>query len=860
MAKASTPPATGKKIELADVNQTLLEQNKTLGNTNSLIKKMVDEAVKARKAAKDASGDDEENRREQKKKADKVSGPLGFGAGLKSGIASGLDIGGLGSKLAGFASSALKLALGGTTIAAVAGMAGKFIGRAGARGGLGFLVGKFGDDVIKRVFDSIDPNDMLDQSTKNTISKSLSGATSTALYGSIFGKKAAIAGFAGSLIGDLINGALSPDAKQATIKAFGMDTGLKTEDFISYGSMIGAFFGPELISSAIDMTLNGGSDVVNGSRGRGRRTRRLSPNILSGFRRNFMGKSGLAVAIMGAGTLIGSVIGDATGSQTASDVAGWVTNGMSVGAMFGPTGLVVGALAGLAVGGGSLLLDYLKDAGDRNRVASEKRIAEATAEADKLLNEGNAPAAQIANAVAVQERARQDLVNGVNPNAPTPAAVVLAEQQERIGAANGDAGPQLESLKTQYNGIISVGKRNDVPDFAKLAPIVVKVAELIPGYDMAQAIQTLNHGTSKGWNFSKDLEEYMKGGPPWKSTAVTAPKPNGIPSTTEVPKVSETDPIRDGLLQQKVQLEAEIARKGRNSLSPSKLDSKKKELAGIEEQLKNLKPADGNLTTLPIATTGDDSQPVPEVQVTALEPGPTQLTPLTPEKVKSDDTAVVKENKVRILGNWYTKDELIQAREDGTVKRSIATMFLEQLRLAEKNPTPGPGANLTAVETQPQNLNPAVVNPVMPIDTNRDDKLPTPEVQVTVAPQPEPKKLYQRKPINIQNAMERIKTKVAEQGTDTEITSTDIQPAPAIDKPKIEPVEKESWFESLATSISEKLGILQSGSDTTKAPVQMIINSVDNSKGSTNVKTGGGSISQHHPPPSARADVNYAFP
>ena len=700
---------------------------------------------------------------------------------------------------------------------------------------------------------------MLDQSTKNTISKSLSGATSTALYGSIFGKKAAIAGFAGSLIGDLINGALSPDAKQATIKAFGMDTGLKTEDFISYGSMIGAFFGPELISSAIDMTLNGGSDVVNGSRGRGRRTRRLSPNILSGFRRNFMGKSGLAVAIMGAGTLIGSVIGDATGSQTASDVAGWVTNGMSVGAMFGPTGLVVGALAGLAVGGGSLLLDYLKDAGDRNRVASEKRIAEATAEADKLLNEGNAPAAQIANAVAVQERARQDLVNGVNPYAPTPAAVVLAEQQERIGAANGDAGPQLESLKTQYNGIISVGKRNDVPDFAKLAPIVVKVAELIPGYDMAQAIQTLNHGTSKGWNFSKDLEEYMKGGPPWKSTAVTAPIVPTVVLTG--PKETISRRTETGLNNDKKKLQEEIAGKTPYPLSAATIDSKKKELAGIEEQLKNLKPADGNLTTLPIATTGDDSQPVPEVQVTALEPGPTQLTPLTPEKVKSDDTAVVKENKVRILGNWYTKDELIQAREDGTVKRSIATMFLEQLRLAEKNPTPGPGANLTAVETQPQNLNPAVVNPVMPIDTNRDDKLPTPEVQVTVAPQPEPKKLYQRKPINIQNAMERIKTKVAEQGTDTEITSTDIQPAPAIDKPKIEPVEKESWFESLATSISEKLGILQSGSDTTKAPVQMIINSVDNSKGSTNVKTGGGSTSQTPPPaPSARNDVNYAFP
>ena len=41
----------------------------------------------------------------------------------------------------------------------------------------------------------------------------------------------------------------------------------------------------------------------------------------------------------------------------------------------------------------------------------------------------------------------------------------------------------------------------------------------------------------------------------------------------------------------------------------------------------------------------------------------------------------------------------------------------------------------------------------------------------------------------------------------------------------------------------------------------MIINSVDNSKGSTNVKTGGGSTSQTPPPaPSARNDVNYAFP
>ena len=768
MAKASTPPATGKKIELADVNQTLLEQNKTLGNTNSLIKKMVDEAVKARKAAKDASGDDEENRREAKK--NKVSGgPKGFGAGLKSGVASGLGIEGLGSTLASFADKALGFALGGTTVAAVAGMAGKFIGRAGVRGGLGFLVGKFGEDALKSAFDSIDPNDMLDQSTKNTISKSLSGATSTALYGSIFGKKAAIAGFAGSLIGDLINGALSPDAKQATIKAFGMDTGLKTEDFISYGSMIGAFFGPELISSAIDMTLTGGSDGGGGSRGpRGmgrRRTRRLSPNILSGFRKNFMGRSGLAAAIMGAGTLIGSVIGDATGSQTASDVAGWVTNGMSLGSMFGTTGIIVGAIAGMALGAGQIITDIANLKKDDVLKKIKKDIDEAdfaTFMAVKNNDSGAALNATAAAAVPLQNLATMEGTkigaDGIAKNAETEFAALMAREDATRPEKN-------KALFKAFAGFANAKGMRDSDKTNKLAEIVKTFMEINSSdkykWTAKDAFETLLKNGANGQSdtvsalrkdytaietaiaksgiLGADLTAAFKTG---TSSEVIGHRPES-PKDSE--KVATLDPIRDGLLQQKVQLEAEIARKGRNSLSPSKLESKKKELAGIETQLKNLKPADGNLTTLPI-------------------------------------------------------------------------------------------------------------------DTTRDDRQPVPEVQVTVAPQPEPKKLYQRKPINIQNAMERIKTKVAEQGTDTEITSTDIQPAPAIDKPKIEPVEKESWFQSLATSISEKLGILQSGSDTTKAPVQMIINSVDNSKGSTNVKTGGGSTYQHHPPPNARNLRDYAFP
>lgn len=761
MAKASTPPATGKKIELADVNQTLLEQNKTLGNTNSLIKKMVDEAVKARKAAKDASGDDEENRREAKK--NKVSGgPKGFGAGLKSGIASGLGIEGLGSTLASFADKALAFALGGTTVAAVAGMAGKFIGRAGVRGGLGFLVGKFGEDALKSAFDSIDPNDMLDQSTKNTISKSLANATSTGLYASIFGKRAAIAGFAGSIIGDAINGALSPTAKQKTIKAFGMDSGLKTEDFVSYGSMIGMFFGPGLIKSAMSSQLTnaaGASGAAMGAPG----GPKLKGTLAKTFMKNFKGKLGWAAVIATAGTILAQGIESATGSAEMGSIANWGAQGASLGMMFGPTGAIVGAVAGMALGAGQIITDIANLKKDDVLKKIKKDIDEAdfaTFMAVKNNDSGAALDATAAAAVPLQNLATMEGTKtgagGIAANAETEFAALMAREDAKRPEKN-------KALFKAFAGFANAKGMRDSDKTNKLAEIVKTFMEINSSdkykWTAKDAFETLlKNGTNgqsdtvsalrkdytaietaitKSGILGSDLTAAFKTG---TSSEVIGYRPES-PKDSE--KVATLDPRQD-LISKKENLQLEIEQGG---LSPVALDSKKKELAGIETQLKNLKPADGNLTTLPIDTTRDDSQPVPEVQV-------------------------------------------------------------------------------------------------------------------TVAPQPESKKLnaYERKTNRIKRTTDRMRSKAKEQGTYTETTSTDIQPAPAIDKPKIEPVEKESWFESLATSISEKLGILQSGSDTTKAPVQMIINSVDNSKGSTNVKTGGGSTSQTPPPaPSARNDVNYAF-
>lgn len=61
---------------------------------------------------------------------------------------------------------------------------------------------------------------------------------------------------------------------------------------------------------------------------------------------------------------------------------------------------------------------------------------------------------------------------------------------------------------------------------------------------------------------------------------------------------------------------------------------------------------------------------------------------MTPDEIKIvETTAVAADKTVSILGTKYTKEQLIQAKEDGTVKRSIATRFLEKLNLAEKSAT-----------------------------------------------------------------------------------------------------------------------------------------------------------------------------
>ena len=61
---------------------------------------------------------------------------------------------------------------------------------------------------------------------------------------------------------------------------------------------------------------------------------------------------------------------------------------------------------------------------------------------------------------------------------------------------------------------------------------------------------------------------------------------------------------------------------------------------------------------------------------------------LTPDEINIvETTAVAADKTVSILGTKYTKEQLIQAKEDGTVKRSIATRFLEKLNLAEKSAT-----------------------------------------------------------------------------------------------------------------------------------------------------------------------------
>lgn len=202
---------------LAEISNTLKKSNDTMESVNALLMQMLNEDKKAREdmadqASKDRLAAKEEAKERRKEKA--APAPRGLMAGIQEGAisASGLGfIGAWGDRVVG-------ALFGGAALSAVTGTIGTMIGRGLVFGGAAALVGAFGDDLIRSLFDQVAPG--VDPATAARISESISSNASTGLMAAMIpgvGVRGGIGVTLGGIIGDGINAYLGEEENQRVI-------------------------------------------------------------------------------------------------------------------------------------------------------------------------------------------------------------------------------------------------------------------------------------------------------------------------------------------------------------------------------------------------------------------------------------------------------------------------------------------------------------------------------------------------------------------------------------------------------------------------------------------------------------------
>ena len=451
---------------LKDVVSQLQENAKETKAVNDNMSKLLQMETDRSKADKVAADDAIAEARKVKaapRPADRTQGnrPADFAAGLKG----GLGIGGLGSGLLASVRTIIPTLVG----TVVGGLFGA--GALAALGtGIGTIVKKglifgavygimetFGEKIITSLFTKIneegdfkiDPLVIqgLAEKTKNGVIDGLA-------LGLIFGKKGFFAGFVGSVILGGLKSAF-PKITEANwkenAKVLGFEIPISKELFVQAGATIAAFFGPGLILGALGSAFGGGqalaypgAKVTRGKTTPGSNSgsfKKLSKTNSAKFRLGFSRGGVLAsVVLFAAGEALSSYVENEFGS-TAGDVTSWVTQGAALGAMFGPKGALVGALAGLAIGGGSALFKWLRKKDDEIR-------NEAFKEADEIIDDATGPDGVVDTSKIDKEKIRR-------------IAIAYSEAERFSRKAASQADQALNDAKKQQYIDVQAGYRED---------------------------------------------------------------------------------------------------------------------------------------------------------------------------------------------------------------------------------------------------------------------------------------------------------------------------------------------------------------------------------------------------------------
>ena len=209
------------------------------------------------------------------------------------------------------------------------------------------------------------------------------GETLPALLGAAVGKT--FAGAAGVLLGKSV---LTPwlerklgDWNVPLFDAFGQEV-----DVADIGGMLGGavalMFGPRLLKTSVsNYFARNAAEAGLGGAVRGAFFRKLGMGTI------------LASAGLVAGGMLNEYITANGGSEAFGNVADWTVQGASIGATFGPYGAVVGALAGLAIGGISELDKYFREKNDEIVKEVQGKVDEATIKLNEAIANNDSAAA-----------------------------------------------------------------------------------------------------------------------------------------------------------------------------------------------------------------------------------------------------------------------------------------------------------------------------------------------------------------------------------------------------------------------------------------------------------------------------------
>lgn len=450
---------------LTEVTKELQTQTKSLedvsGGVNNLVKVIQAQIDEQKRGAGD-SLEEEIRKRRAPKSTNK--GASTFRGGLVDAIKQDTGFNFLGN-LARWAFGGLTGALGalgaGGLVASFTPLLGKMVGRLITRGALGSALLLFGEDLFTKAFayEGIEQYVKIGEEDKKLYAASLSKALTAGLIASIFGKKLGIATFFGSLLADSIRSVFPEDMNWSEkMDLFGLELPFTKESFLKYGAIIGSFFAPSMIRGALRTAFGLGTGAVpKGTESEQRKQFKKGFKPLGSYVRGGVRAVGWGALIAMGGGLLADAIEGFTGSTMAGEITSDAANILGLSAMFGPTGLLVGAIAAFGLAGAKIVGGYFDK--KRETLAAELtekidvNLDEASAALDKLDAELGARKLELAT---MQQLARDGLTAN---NASAAEQNAQNEAMQKLKNLDPNAFRRLEALRGPSASMGDVGPK-----------------------------------------------------------------------------------------------------------------------------------------------------------------------------------------------------------------------------------------------------------------------------------------------------------------------------------------------------------------------------------------------------------------